>query len=350
MNINRVALATTGGDCPGLNSALEAIVRWVHNNTSWELVGLLGGLGCPEKSPVTLNQGVGVLPQAIWAGLPGTVLQGNSKGSKVADIIARGAEVFHQNNIDALISIGGDGSLIFLDELSKKANVPFVSIPKTIDNDVPLTEWSLGHASAVEEVRRAVDSLHSTAYSHGRLFIVEVMGRDAGHLALRGGIAGCAHAILMPERPTQIAALANTVEKAFDSYGYAVVVVSESSPMPDGGEARRMRYSESEVRYGGVAAALGDALGHKRETRYVSLGHTVRGVPPVAFDRMLAQLFAVEACVCLSQQKFNRMVAWQNDKVVNLAIEDVRASKPPTLCSNLLYAAEQLGVYTGDAN
>ena len=120
--------------------------------------------------------------------------------------------------------------------------------------------------------------------------------------------------------------------------------------MPDGGDAKRLRYSENEVRYGGVAAAIGDALGHRHETRYVSLGHAVRGVAPIAFDRTLAQLFAVAACENLDQQKFNRMVAWQNNKIVSVPIEEVRASKPPVLCSNLLHAAEQLGVYTGDSH
>lgn len=346
MQIHRVAVVTSGGDCPGLNSALEAMARWSHHHGGWELVGLMSGVKGLMEDPVPLKVG---LPYAQWAATPGTMLRGNSKGLHLNEVAKQYAQAFERHRIDALISIGGDGSLVLLDDLTRMVGIPFVAIPKTIDNDVPLTDWALGHASAVEEVRRSVDNIHATAYGHGRLFVVEVMGRDAGHLALRGGMAGCAHAILTPERVHSIAALANAVEVAFEQHGYAVVVVAEGTPMPDGGEVRRTRYRENEVRYGGIAAAVGSALGMHRETRFVTLGHTVRGVPPVAFDRMLAQMFAVAACECVKQQKFGHMVAWQADKIVCLPVAEVRRSAPPPLSSALLYTAEQLGIYIGQA-
>ena len=341
----RIAVATTGGDCPGLNSVLAALTSYAQHNKHWELVGLTGGVHGILENPIDLPF---FMPLAQWMGTPGTLLRANSRGLRLQDSDYEAyKEAFRHHEIEALISVGGDGSLVLLDELSKKIDIPYVAIPKTIDNDVPLTDWCIGHASAVDGVRQYLENVHSTAYSHQRLFVVEVMGRDAGHLALRGGLAGCAHAILLPERKSELSGLANTVENAFHTHGYAVVLAAEGARSPGCNEQKRVRYRENEVRYGGIAEAVGQALGMTRETRFASIGHMIRGVQPIAFDRMLAQSFAVKASECVLQGKFNHIVAVQNDEVVALPVPEVRASKPPSLDSRLLYTAEQLGIYTG---
>ena len=357
--MKRIGILTSGGDCAGLNAVIRAAVKRA-DLLDWEVLGILDGtMGLLQDKPnyiklsandmggVTLRQGGTIL---------GTTNKGNpfefpmpdgSKKDRSDEVI----ENLRQLGIDALIGIGGDGSFAILNKLAKKGDINMVGIPKTIDNDIGETETSVGFDTAVTVATEALDRLQPTAASHDRVMILEVMGRDAGHIALTAGIAGGADVILIPEIDYSIESISSKINQIKkQGRNFALVVVSEAVRKPDG-EKFEVVYSGGEKRYGGIGHYLGskisDATGF--ETRVTTLGHVQRGGSPTFNDRLLASAFGVRAVDLINENKFGRMVAWKNRMVVDVAIEDaIAAYQDVDLDGTLVHTARALGISLGD--
>ena len=255
--------------------------------------------------------------------------------------------------LDALIGIGGDGSMKILKTLTKKGKINFVGIPKTIDNDVMDNELSIGYDTAVDVATNALDMLQPTAASHRRAMILEVMGRDAGHIALNSGIAGGADVILIPERPYTIKAVAKHIEKIrSNGRNHALIVVAEAVKKEDGSKAT-VKYIDGQIRLGGIGSYIGDKIYKmtNAETRVTVLGHVQRGAQPTHRDRLIASAFGVHAVDLIAQKKFNRVVVWQNRGVTDVDLESI-AGKSKTVRDNdpLIKVAKGLGIYVGEIN
>ena len=226
----------------------------------------------------------------------------------------------------ALIGVGGDGSLAILRQLAQQGDWRLIGIPKTIDNDLGHTERAIGFSSAVEVATEAVDRLHVTAASHSRVMVLEVMGRDAGHIALSAGIAGGADVILIPEIPYTLEAVCAKIDERRRGRNFSIVVVAESVRGP-AGEPVTYKDAHGQSRYGGIGALVAHQVGLRThaETRVTVLGHVQRGGSPAPLDRVLASAFGVPAVDLIAAGRFDRMVAWQNRAVVDVAIEEAVA-------------------------
>jgi 6-phosphofructokinase 1 len=261
-------------------------------------------------------------------------------------------DMFHKMGLDALVVIGGDGTLAIGHEFNKRG-VPIVGVPKTIDNDIVGTTNCFGFDTAVAFATDAIDRLHTTAEAHHRVMIVEVMGRHAGWIALYAGVAGGADAILIPEIPFDIEIVAERL-RARDKWGakFSIVVAAEGA-FPKGGkvtlqEAANEKHVE---RLGGIGAQLCPALAHltSKETRSVVLGHLQRGGAPTSFDRVLATRFGGKAVELIQQGQFGTMVAWDPPDIISRRLEDVVGrTKTVPMDSDLLLTARALGVTFGD--
>ncbi len=230
-----------------------------------------------------------------------------------------------QLGIDALIGVGGDGSFAILRRLAQQGGIPLVGIPKTIDNDVGATESAVGHHTAVMVATEALDRLQPTAASHDRVMILEVMGRDAGHIALAAGIAGGADIILIPEIPYSIDAIAAQIDRLRrGGRNFALVVVAEAVPDRTGNRQWQQQ-AGGKTTYGGIGHILSSAIAEltNAETRVTVLGHVQRGGPPTWSDRLIASAFGVHAVDLIAEGRFDRMVAWQNRQVVDVPLADV---------------------------
>jgi 6-phosphofructokinase 1 len=253
--------------------------------------------------------------------------------------------------LDGLIGIGGDGSMAILRHLAQQGNIPLVGIPKTIDNDVGATETSIGYNTAVMVATEAVDRLQPTAASHDRVMILEVMGRDSGHIALAAGIAGGADVILVPEIPYDLDVVAghiNMLRKA--SHNHAIVVVAEAVRDKTGARVE-LQHAGGTATYGGIGHVLGDAITRTTgaETRVTVLGHVQRGGQPTWYDRLTASAFGVHAVDLIAEGKFDRLVTWQHRRVVDVPL--AAAFEPPELVTSdgtLLHTARGLGICLGD--
>lgn len=355
----KVGLLTSGGDCAGLNAVIRAVVHRA-DRLGWDVLGIQNGSHGLFSDPPDCV----LLEKTRFDGTimrqGGTILGTTNKGNPFAypmpdgsikdrsDEIVRG---FHQCGLEALIGIGGDGSLAILNDLAKKGDINFVGIPKTIDNDVALTESCIGFDTAVSVATTALDNLQPTAASHSRIMILEVMGRDAGHIALRAGIAGGVDVILIPEIACDIQKVATKIQEVQDNgRNYALIVVSEAVKLPDG-KTSQITHSDGEARYGGIgsylAAELSELTGS--EARVTVLGHVQRGAPPSPDDRVLASAFGVKAMDLVHEGRFGRMVAWKDREVVDVDINDVtKGSRVVDLCDTLVDAARGLGISFGD--
>ena len=253
--------------------------------------------------------------------------------------------------MDALIGVGGDGSLKILQSLTAKGNINFIGIPKTIDNDVKHNELSIGYDTAVDVATNALDMLQPTAASHRRAMILEVMGRDAGHIALNSGIAGGADVILIPELPYSIKGIANHIDNIRrKGRNHALIVVAEAVKKEDGKKAT-VKFVDGQVRLGGIGAYLGDEI-YKltdAETRVTVLGHVQRGAQPTHRDRLIASAFGVKAVDLIANEKYNRVVVWQDRSVKDVSLDDI-AGKSQTLSKKdpLIEVARGLGIYIGE--
>ncbi len=360
--VKKIGILTSGGDCAGLNAVIRAVTLRASTKYGWQVYGLRDGTLGLMKDPI---DAVELKPEHFDGNLMrmgGTFLGSNNKGNPFGTIIKNGRKIavseliissFKKLSLDALIGIGGDGSLKILQNLSKKGNINFIGIPKTIDNDVKHNELSIGYDTAVDVATNALDMLQPTAASHRRAMILEVMGRDAGHIALNSGIAGGADVILIPEIPYSIQGIANHIDK-IRSIGrnHALIVVAEAVKKENGKRAT-VKFIDGEVRLGGIGAYLGDEIYKltNAETRVTVLGHVQRGAQPTHRDRLIASAFGVKAVDLIANKKFNRVVVWQNRGVKDVSLDDI-AGKSKTLNKTdpLIDVARALGIYIGDLN
>ncbi|WP_404783717.1 ATP-dependent 6-phosphofructokinase [Altericista sp. CCNU0014] len=347
-NPKRVGILTSGGDCPGLNAAIRAVVNHATLTYGWELLGIpyatRGLLECK-----TIPLGVhsldlrGIDPLLNMGGtILGTINHGNTLAR--ADEILDG---YRAIALDALIAIGGDGSLAILHELAKRGNWQLVAIPKTIDNDVALTERAIGFDTAINTVTDALNRLTFTAASHDRVMVVEVMGRKAGHLALHSGIAGGADVILIPEIPYSIQGVRQHIAELRDRWGrkFAIVVVAEGA-----NHARESLQSSACGMGQYVADLIAECSPVDLEIRASVLGHIQRGGIPSAIDRLTAAAFAKAAVDLLAQGESGKMVAWRSGRVEAVRIRDVVECSPLSVDPNgtLVQTARALAIYVGD--
>lgn len=350
--ISRIGVLTSGGDCAGLNAAIRAVVKRAVHGYGAEVIGIRdstdGLLVEPANTmPLSLDIFSG---EVLRSG--GTMLGTINKGDPFRypngddEPLDRSLEVIsalEALQLDGLIGIGGDGSLRILHQLTSKTSLPFVGIPKTIDNDVPMTEFAIGFHTAVGVVAEALDRLQPTAASHHRVMILETMGRDAGHIALSAGIAGGADVILLPEIPYELAHVESKLEGVIREEGrkHALVVCAEAArSIDDNGEARN-----------GVGHRLGQEIAARTgaETRVTVLGHVQRGGQPSSFDRVLASSFGVHAVDLIADGADGRMVSWWDGHVRDVSLaEVVGQTKLVNLNGGRLRTARGLGICMGD--
>ena len=355
----RIGILTSGGDCAGLNAAMRAVVYRATLGLGWEVIGIeQGTLGLMDR-PIRARP----LPVEEFDGTVlrrgGTILGSTNAGNPFAfpmpdgSVVDRSDEViaaYRELELDALIGIGGDGSQALLRRLAQQGGLNLVCIPKTIDNDVGATEVAIGYDTAVQSVTNALDSLQPTAASHSRVMILEVMGRDAGHIAIVAGIAGGADVILIPEIPYRIENVVRKIEEVRKREGrnFALVVVAEAVRTEDG---ERITVGGEGRRYGGVGHYIGDLLaGHiEAEIRVTVLGHIQRGGGPDARDRLMASAFGVHAVDLIEAGKFDRMVGWAHRTVIDVPLEEaVAAPQLVQLDGPIVHTARALGICLGD--
>jgi 6-phosphofructokinase 1 len=358
-NTKRIGLLTSGGDCAGLNAVIRAVVLRATNTYGWQVVGIRNGTAGLLDRPVQADELSPADMTADLLRLGGTMLGTTNKGDPFAFPLPDGRVVdrsddiiegYRQLQLDALIGIGGDGSFRILRTLAEKGNIPLVGIPKTIDNDLGLTEVSIGHETAVVQATHALDQLQPTAASHSRVMVLELMGRDAGH-TLSAGIAGGADVILIPEIPYRMEKIAEKIE-AVKAQGrnFALVVVAESARTVEGKHVKTQHVGGGTT-YGGIGHHIGHQIAELTgaETRVTVLGHVQRGGMPEPRDRLVASVFGVYAVDLIAQGRFDRMVAWQNRQAVDVPIlEACERYQVVDRGGALVRAARGLGISFGD--
>jgi len=351
---------TSGGDCAGLNAVIRAVVYRAIEGYGWDVYGIRHGTVGLMERPLDYRK----LTLDIFTGhvlrMGGTILGSINRGDPFAFPMPDGTikdrsdeiiEGYHELGLDALICIGGDGSLAILRALAEKGDMKLIGIPKTIDNDVGVTENSIGYLTAVEVATEALDRLHPTAVSHNRIMVLEVMGRDAGHIALSAGIAGGADAILLPEIPWSVEGLADRARRTEETgRHFGLIMVAEAAKLPEG-ETVRHRQSDGSYRLGGIAERVGDLIQEATgtETRATVLGHVQRGSSPNSRDRLFGSAYGVHAVDLVAAGKFDRMVAWSNRAVIDVPLaEAIRAPQEVDPHGALAQTARGLGIYIGD--
>ncbi len=324
----RIGILTGGGDCPGLNAVIRAVVRKGITQYGYELLGVKNGwLGLIEGHiiPLDLPAVSGILPRG------GTIL-GTTRTNPfkieggVGNIFAQMAKY----EMNAVIAIGGEDTLGVASKLADKG-LNVIGVPKTIDNDLPCTDYTFGFDTAVSIVTEALDRLHTTAEAHNRVMVVEVMGRHAGWIAVSGGMAGGADYILIPEVPFDIAEMCGQIQKRHGrGKGFSIIVVAEGARPVDAGPITSSDEMDAfgHPRLGGIAHVLGREI-EKRigyETRVTVLGHTQRGGSPTAYDRILATRFGIAAVDLAKAGKFGMMVCLQGNRIEAVPLAKVVAS------------------------
>lgn len=364
-SIRTIGITTGGGDCPGLNAVIRAAVKSAVLKYGWKVIGIqdgFDGLIWPEKArPLTLADVSGILPRG------GTILGTTNRGDPFNyKVMEGGVEVSRdfsdrtlrnarELGVDALIVIGGDGTQKIALDLFRKG-LKLVGVPKTIDNDLSATEVSFGFDTALHTATDAIDKIHTTAESHHRIMLVEVMGRDAGWIALQAGLAGGAHVILIPEIPFTVAGVCRFVEqRSSGGKRFTIVVVAEGAKLPadlpEDLPPRVVHERRAYPRSGSVGNLIGDAIGRtiKRDVRVTVLGHIQRGGSPSPFDRILSTRFGVAAVDLIAAGKFGRMVCLRQAQVQDVDIADaVGIMKAVNPKGELVLAARAIGVSFGD--
>jgi 6-phosphofructokinase 1 len=360
----RIGLLTGGGDAPGLNAAIRAVVLAALERR-WEVIGIRRGfgglLGRPESAPLGPADVRGITDQG------GTILGTTNRGDPFRWAEAApggGGEVVERDRsdealasvrslgLDAVIAIGGDGTLRIALDLSRKG-LPVVGVPKTIDNDISGTAAVIGFDTAVTVATEAIDRLHSTAESHERVMVVEVMGRYAGWIALHAGLAGAAHAILIPEIPFDLDAVCRAIRRREDSGRRFAIVVAAEGAAPRGGLAtlREAAAPGRSERLGGVGELVAGTIAREtgRDTRSLTLGHLQRGGSPTTFDRLLGLRFGVAAVRAVAERRFGTMVSLAPPTVLSVPLGDALATpRRVGPDSDSLATARELGVCLGD--
>ncbi len=360
-DIRTIGICTGGGDCPGLNAVIRAAVKCAILQHGWKVVGIedgFDGLIFPDKCmELGMADVSGLLPRG------GTILGTTNRGNpfKYA-VVENGQEVVkdvsdevicnaRRLGLDALIVIGGDGTQGIGLRLFNKG-LPVVGVPKTIDNDLSATEVTFGFDTALHAVTDAIDKLHTTAESHHRIMFVEVMGRDAGWIALESGLAGGADVILIPEIPFSIEKIRDAVE-ARERAGkhFTIVVIAEGVKMPSDLGAHVAQERRAAPRPGNVGNVIADAVAvaTRKEVRVTVLGHVQRGGSPSPFDRILSTRFGVAAVELIARREFGKMVALRGTSIVTVDIaEAVGQMKSVDPRGELVQMARKIGVCFGD--
>ena len=358
--IKRLGILTSGGDCAGLNAVIRAVVHRAVDGYGWQVFGVHDGtLGLLER-PLDYEE----LTLSLFTGnilrMGGTILGSTNWGDPFAfpmpdgTVTDRSAEFiagYRELGLDALIAVGGDGSMNILYRLANQGGFNLVMIPKTIDNDVGGTENAIGYITAVDVATEAMDRLQPTAASHNRVMVLEVMGRDTGHIALATGISGGADVILIPEISYSLDSVARKIESVRAlGRNFALVVVAEGVKT-ESGEPVIIREADGKERLGGIGHFFGRRITKMTgaETRVTILGHTQRGGTPSPRDRLFASAFGVHAVDLVAQGKFDRMVAWSDRACVDVPIASV-VDRPHTVDPDgaLVQTARGLGICLGD--
>ena len=326
----KIGILTGGGDCPGLNSVIRAVVRKGLND-GYTIIGIKNGWkGLIENDTLELNLEAvsGILPKG------GTIL-GTSRTNpyKKEGDLEKVKENFKKLGLDALITVGGEDTLGVATKLIKGGITNIVGVPKTIDNDLSATDYSFGFDTAINTAMECIDRLHTTAESHHRIMVVEVMGRHAGWIAVESGLAGGADIILVPEVPIDIEEVCSLIKKRHQrGKTFSIVVVAEGAQFKEGTVVvQEQKLDEfGHVRLGGIGDTLALEIEKRTgyETRVSVLGHIQRGGSPTAFDRILGTRFGVKVVELVEKKKFGRMVALSGNKIIDVPIEDaVKALK-----------------------
>ena len=363
MNIKKIAVLTGGGDCPGLNAVLRAVVKSAIQEYNWKVVGFLDGYrGLVEGWQMELSEQAvsGILVRG------GTILGTNnradpfaytynSEGKTIAPIDRSTEAILNlkKSEVDALIAIGGDGTLAITQKFLE-AGIPVIGIPKTIDNDLGVTDVTFGFDTALTVATDGVDRLHSTAESHRRVMLIETMGRYAGWIALRSGIAGGGDVILLPEIPYDIQHILQAIERRMNKgKEFTIIVISEGVKNKKGEFVARSKVegSPDPIRLGGVSYKIAEEIETETgaETRVTILGHLQRGGIPTAFDRWLATRYGTHATSLVHQKKFGEMVTLrgttiQSTPIIN-AIQQLKRVDPN---GEEVRTARSIGVSFGD--
>lgn len=365
--MKRVLVATGGGDCPGLNAVIRAIVKRASQEKNWEVIGSIQSFDGILKEPSEIR----ILDDDAVKGIHyqgGTIIGTTTKGGPFAwpvkkndgtyEFADRSEEMIRKlgyMGVDAVINIGGDGSQRISQQLYEKG-LNIIGVPKTIDNDLLSTDFTFGYQTAVEIATDAVDKLKTTAASHNRILILEVMGRDAGWIALSAAVAGGAEVCVIPEIPYDIEKIIEKIETRYnrEGKGFANIVVAEGAK-PKGGDVLAVEYGEvgnENLKLTGAADRLArelKAAGITADIRTTVLGHLQRGGIPCAYDRILATQFGVKAFEMVLEKEFGHMVAYRHPNIVSVPLTDVIGSQnfvDPD--SPLVQTAKGIGINFGD--
>ncbi|MAO55480.1 MAG: 6-phosphofructokinase [Rhodospirillaceae bacterium] len=358
--MKRLGVLTSGGDCAGLNAAIRAVVKRAITGYGAEVVGILQGTKGLMERPVMarpldlsvftgdiLRQG-GTMLGTVNTGDPFAFPDGQGGFADRSDEVIDG---IRQLGLDALIGIGGDGSMRILRRLADQGGLPFVGIPKTIDNDVQGTELCIGYHTAVATAVEALDRLQPTAASHHRVMVLEVMGRDAGHIALAAGIAGGADVVLIPEIPYDLDAVtAKLTTVAQEGRNHALVVCAEAAA-EDGIGRESFAGGGGSAHIGGAGQAVGTKIAEATgaDVRVTVLGHVQRGGMPTSVDRLLASAFGVHAVDLAAAGHTGRLVGWRDGDTFDTALDDLPAdSRVVDLNGSQARTARGLGICLGD--
>lgn len=362
--VKKIALLTGGGDCPGLNAVIRAVTRTAILNYGIEVIGYkfgYRGLYNNDFIPLTLDTVSGILHRG------GTILYSSNKDNLFDYIVEEegqlvkrdvsdvAVENLKKEGVDVLVVIGGDGTLTSARDFSRKG-VKVIGVPKTIDNDLASTDVTFGFNTAIDVATEALDRLHTTAESHHRIMICEVMGRGAGWIALESGIAGSADVILLPEIPYDINKIADKVkEREAMGRRFSIVVVAEGAK-PKNGEvvvAKIVKDSPDPIRLGGIGNKLAEDLEKilpDKEVRCTVLGHIQRGGTTSTYDRILSTRYGVSAVELIKENKFGHMVCLKDGKISSDSLENVIGQKSKLVDPNgeLVKMAKKIGISFAD--
>jgi 6-phosphofructokinase 1 len=357
-NIRTIGVSTGGGDAPGLNAVIRGLVRAAIGDYGWRVMGIpdgFDGLIWPEKAREINEKSVsGILPRG------GTILGTTNRGNPfkyqaeengqtvIKDYSTVCLENMRRLKMDAIVVIGGDGTLSIANDFFKMG-MKVVGVPKTIDNDLSATEVTFGFDTALQVATDALDRLHTTAESHHRVMVMEVMGRDAGWIALHAGIAGGAHVILIPEIPFSIKSVCEKIgERELMGRKFSLVVVAEGARLPaTDADGKPIPPAKAGQVGPTIAHAIRDHL--KKDVRVTVLGHIQRGGSPSPFDRILATRFGVAAADCIARNDFGKMVCLRAGEIIAVPLQEaigVYKTVQPT--SGLVRAARGVGISFGD--
>lgn len=361
--IKRIGILTGGGDCPGLNAVIRAVVKTAYRNYGVEVYGIrdgFSGLINKEVKKIELKDVSGILPRggtilgtsnrANPFKYPVTDKKGETRFRDVSDQVVR---TVRYNELDVVITVGGDGTQFMANKLFETYGVPVVGVPKTIDNDIDGTDVTFGFDTARAIATTSVDKLHSTAEAHHRVMVIEVMGRYAGWIALEAGMAGGGDVILIPEIPFKMEKIAEKIhEREKNGKRFSLVVVAEGAK-PEGGDvvvARKVADPNDPIRLGGISQFVGNKIEDITgiETRFTILGHVQRGGSPTAFDRILATRFGFHALEAAVQGKFGVLVGLRGQDIKTTPISEAIAVPRRVIPdSDMVRTAKALGTSFG---